>query len=203
MSSPNSPLGTTQGPGSEVLVMVGEDSQPGQTATPTADPKVLATYQNLVIALAGPFKSSFEVRPLAPGEPARWASPDIERPTVVHVHPAAAHNTEAALRPDIVATFSELMEGTSLSNTTFTLTKKGDALVPIAANVEVGEETVGADGKKRTKVALKPQVALDKQTEYTATIVGGTSGAKDRFGNPLAENKVWSFTTRGDSQGQK
>ena len=40
-----------------------------------------------------------------------------------------------------------------------------------------------------------PTADLATSTMYTATIKGGGSGAKDLAGNPLAADKVWTFTT--------
>jgi hypothetical protein len=42
------------------------------------------------------------------------------------------------------------------------------------------------------KVTLNPNVNLARGTAYNTTV---TTGAKDLVGNPLAQNKVWSFTT--------
>jgi hypothetical protein len=38
-------------------------------------------------------------------------------------------------------------------------------------------------------------VNLNPNAKYTATIKGGSSGVKNAAGNPLASDKVWSFTT--------
>jgi hypothetical protein len=45
------------------------------------------------------------------------------------------------------------------------------------------------------KATLDPSADLTLGTQYTATVKGGASGAKDKAGNPLASDKVWSFTT--------
>ncbi len=54
--------------------------------------------------------------------------------------------------------------------------------------------TVSYDAASK-KVTLKPSLALASYTSYTATVKGGSSGAKDLAGNPLAADKVWTFTT--------
>jgi hypothetical protein len=46
---------------------------------------------------------------------------------------------------------------------------------------------------------LTPSAALATNTTYTATVKSGASGVKDAAGNPLAADKVWSFTTAGTS----
>ena len=44
-------------------------------------------------------------------------------------------------------------------------------------------------------VTLNPTANLATSTLYTATIKGGAAGVKDLAGNPLAADKVWTFTT--------
>jgi hypothetical protein len=45
------------------------------------------------------------------------------------------------------------------------------------------------------KAVLDPSNELEAGATYTVTIKGGTSGAKDTAGNPLAEDEGWLFTT--------
>ena len=45
-------------------------------------------------------------------------------------------------------------------------------------------------------VTLDPVATLSSLTQFTARVVGGTAGIKDLAGNPLAADRVWSFTTR-------
>jgi hypothetical protein len=52
--------------------------------------------------------------------------------------------------------------------------------------------TLSTDGKTLT---LDPSATLAKGTQYEVTIKGGTGGVKDLAGNPLAADRVWSFTT--------
>ncbi len=88
----------------------------------------------------------------------------------------------------VTATFSEDMSPQTLTTSTVTLIKTYDPYkVPVSA-------TVSYDSASK-KVTLKPSLALTSYTSYTATVKGGTSGAKDLAGNPLAADKVWSFTT--------
>ena len=42
---------------------------------------------------------------------------------------------------------------------------------------------------------LKPSAALQYGATYTVTVKGGTGGVTDYFGNPLAADVSWSFTT--------
>lgn len=56
--------------------------------------------------------------------------------------------------------------------------------------------TVSYDSASK-KATLKPSATLRSYWKYTVTIKGGSSGAKDLAGNPLAADKVWSFYTSG------
>jgi hypothetical protein len=79
------------------------------------------------------------------------------------------------------------MDFATLSTSTFTLLKEGDT-TPVEA------EEFSCDDPCRT-VTLSPNTDLGDATTYTATLKGGASGATDKAGNPLAEDKEWSFTT--------
>lgn len=81
-----------------------------------------------------------------------------------------------------VATFSDAMNPSTISTTTFTLTGPGTTAV-------AGAVTYDAPTHVATFTPSNP-LALD--TLYTATV---TTGAQDLFGVPLASNYAWSFTT--------
>jgi Ca2+-binding RTX toxin-like protein len=98
--------------------------------------------------------------------------------------------TEVALDANDEATFSEAMNEASVTNpANFTLTKQdgtpSGTQVPAHLNYNSSTRTA----------TLNPDAPLDPQSAYTATIKGGTDGVKDSSGNPLANDKVWSFTT--------
>jgi hypothetical protein len=82
----------------------------------------------------------------------------------------------------VVADFSEAMNPSTISTTTFTLTAPGPASVE-------GQVSYDAPSYVAT---FTPTSNLALNTTYMATI---TTGAQDLFGNPLASNFVWSFTT--------
>src|SRR5215203_2486571 len=111
--------------------------------------------------------------------------PDTAAPTISAVAPAD-EATGVAPTSNVEATFSEAMNPATISGSTFTLTRLGDTQ-SLTAQV-----TYDAATKKAT---LDPNADLDPNTTYTATIKGGTSGIKDLAGNPLAQDKSWSFTT--------
>jgi len=101
-------------------------------------------------------------------------------PTVISVTPP---DLSAGICPDtvVVATFSEAMNPATINSTTFLLAAGS---TPVA-----GAVTYDAPSHAAT---FTPTSSLALNTAYTATI---TTGAQDLFGNALASDKVWSFTT--------
>jgi Ice-binding-like/Bacterial Ig-like domain len=105
----------------------------------------------------------------------------VTPPTVVSVAPTKGANGPCP-NTVVVATFSEAMNPSTINATTFTLTAGGTAVagaVTYDASSFVATFTPSGSG-------------LVVSTLYTATI---TTGAKDEFGNSLASDFVWSFTT--------
>ncbi|MGA2171033.1 MAG: Ig-like domain-containing protein [Terracidiphilus sp.] len=99
-------------------------------------------------------------------------------PTVISTVPLAGA-TGVSVSQVLSATFSEPMDPTTISTTTFTLTGPEGAVV---------DGTVAYSGVVAT---FTPMGNLAYSTQYTATITtGATSG-----GVPLAANYVWTFTT--------
>jgi CSLREA domain-containing protein len=111
---------------------------------------------------------------------------DTTAPTVTSVTPV-----DGALKvlrgTNVTADFSEAIDPATLTNNV-ALTN-----VNTGAQVQVqGTVTLTPDGKT---VTLDPSATLAKRTRYEARIRGGTGGVEDLAGNPLAADKVWSFTT--------
>ncbi len=115
--------------------------------------------------------------------------PDTTAPTVSGASPADGA-TGVARTANATATFSEEMDPSSLTGSTFTLVKDGTT-TPLEAAVSYDAGT--------KKATLDPSADLEAGTKYTATVKGGAadcaSCAKDESGNPLAADEVWSFTT--------
>jgi Bacterial Ig-like domain len=128
----------------------------------------------------------------APEFPATWdlievtsgPPPDTTPPTITGVSPGDGA-ADVAPSTNVTATFSEPMDATTLTAATFTLTKQGTTS-PVPATVTYDEAT--------RKATLDPNADLDAGATYGATVNGGSNGAKDLAGNPLATDKVWSFT---------
>jgi hypothetical protein len=102
-------------------------------------------------------------------------------PTVISVTPLSG---ASEVCPDtiVTATFSEAMNQSSIDGTTFTLIGPGSAIVT---------GFLSYDGPGNTTI-FTPSSPLALNTLYTATI---TTGVSDIFGNALASDFVWTFTT--------
>ena len=110
---------------------------------------------------------------------------DMTAPTVTSTSPADGA-TGVSRNGNVTATFSESMNASTITTSTFLLRDPSGATV--AATV-----TYASNSKTAT---LKPTQSFAANTGYTATISGGTTGVKDTAGNPMGSNFVWSFTTR-------
>jgi O-glycosyl hydrolase len=102
-------------------------------------------------------------------------------PTVTAVTPASAA-TGVAIGTTVTATFSQAMNSSTITSSTFTLAGPGGAAVS-------GTVTYAATGSVAT---FTPSANLAYSTQYTATI---TTGAQDSAGTALAANYIWTFTT--------
>jgi Domain of unknown function (DUF4082)/Bacterial Ig-like domain len=111
-------------------------------------------------------------------------APDTTAPTVTAVTPAAGA-TGVATTTTVTATFSEAMSASTVTAATFVLRDAAGAGVAAAVSYN-----------SSTRVAtLTPSAALTNSQTYTATVVADSAGVKDVAGNPLAANRVWSWTT--------
>jgi len=106
-------------------------------------------------------------------------------PTVVSAAPPSAA-AGACPNTMVTVTFSKAMNPATINSTTITLS--GPALAPVAG-------VVSYDVNSKT-ATFSPSASLALNTLYTATV---TTGAEDTFGNALATNFVWTFTTGNTS----
>ncbi|HQQ63251.1 MAG TPA: Ig-like domain-containing protein [Pseudomonadales bacterium] len=121
------------------------------------------------------------------------AAPDTTPPTVILVNPANLA-TGVAVNSAVNATFSEAMAPLSLSTATVTLQVSGPPVGPAVAGL------VSYDPLSHI-ATFTPASDLAFSTQYTATIKGGPSGAKDVAGNALVLDYVWTFTTAAAGSG--
>jgi Ca2+-binding RTX toxin-like protein len=133
---------------------------------------------------------TFEVRAVDPAgntdpTPARrtWTV-DTTPPMVSSTNPVN-NATGIATTAVVDAFFSEQMDRSTVTTSTFTLTKQGSS-TPVSARVEY---------LSNPKALLTPSSVLEANTTYTATVKGGPGGVKDLAGYALAQDFSWTFTT--------
>jgi hypothetical protein len=114
--------------------------------------------------------------------------PDTAPPNITTLAPA---NGASGVDPGIAvrASFDEALKAYTVSGDSFTL--RSAAGGSVAADVSY-------DAATRT-ISLVPRAPLAWSTLYTATVKGGAGGVTDAAGNPLAQDRTWSFTTAGSA----
>ena len=113
--------------------------------------------------------------------PAGAPADPLTPPTVTFVTPPDASTLVCPNSPVVTATFSKAMNPATINTSTFTLAAGG---VSVAGQVAYNAATDVA--------SFTPTASLAPSTTFTATI---TTSAADTFGNTLASNFVWTFTT--------
>jgi hypothetical protein len=108
------------------------------------------------------------------------ATAPLTPPTVLSVVPLGAA-TGVCQGAIVTATFSKVMNPATINTGTFKLAA--------GTNAVTGTVALDSTGMVAT---FTPSSALTLNTAYTATI---TTGAKDTFGNGLATDFTWMFTT--------
>jgi hypothetical protein len=106
-------------------------------------------------------------------------------PAVVTVNPIDT-GSDICRSKGVGATFSEPMDAATINATTFTVT---DAGVAVAGSV-----SYDAPSQVVTFVPTAATGFAASRT-FVVTVASGATGVKDLAGNPLAANRVWSFTT--------
>jgi hypothetical protein len=106
---------------------------------------------------------------------------DNTPPTVLSVIPTSG-SAGVNISATVTANFSEPVNGTTVSSTTFQL-KAGSTVIPATVNTASNQ------------ITLTPVSALANSTTYTVILKGGTSGIKDPAGNALVNDYTWTFTT--------
>lgn len=111
----------------------------------------------------------------------RAVNPALIVPTAIA---AAPPNADGGACPNTVVTvtFSKAMNAATIDGATFTLTGPGLAAVTGVVSYDAPSDTA----------TFTPSISLALSAIYTATV---TTGAQDTYGNALANNFTWSFTT--------
>jgi hypothetical protein len=115
---------------------------------------------------------------------------DTTQPMVTTTTPSVT--TPVARGTNLTATFSEKMGASTVNTTTFKLFKvNSDGTQTQITDVVV---SLSSDGLKATLNPFGSKTTLlARSTKYKGVI---TTGAKDLAGNPLAQQKSWTFTTK-------
>ena len=112
-------------------------------------------------------------------------APDTTPPTVTVIAPASGA-TGVGSTANVTAKFSEVMDATSITGSSFELRTSGNVVVSavVSYNATTGVAT------------LNPTPSLLAGPAYTATVRGGSTDprVKDAAGNALAANRSWSFS---------
>jgi hypothetical protein len=152
--------------------------QNGTPLTTSLNGQVGSSFINLVIPPTGILiQTNDDSGPLQVGY-AVVTHVDTLPPTVTTTFPANG-SSDVAINDPISATFSESMDASTISTTSFT--------------VEQGTNIVsGAVRYVGNTATFTPASNLVPETTYRITI---TTAAKDAAGNPLASNFAWTFKT--------
>ncbi len=110
---------------------------------------------------------------------------DTVAPTITYTDPNANART-VPIDTEIIAVFSENIDPSTVTTATF--------IVKDTFNNQIS----GTLSTSANQAIFTPNSDLDYDTIYTAQVIGGDSGIKDLFANPLVVDFVWSFTTRED-----
>jgi len=164
-----------------VTVRVDLFKQDGTPLTTSLNSQSGSSFQNLVIPAQGILIENNDDNGALQAGYVIVTPLDTLAPTVTSTVPANG-DYGVAVNDKITATFSEPMNASTISTTSFAL-YQGSTFIPGA---------VSFDG---TTATFTPTNNLALSTTYTATI---TTGAKDLAGNALASNFPWTFST-GDA----
>ena len=179
---------TLQGPGGSSVAGSASYDVASKTATftPTSHLAGNTTYTAKILGgtngakdLAGNALATDKVWTFTTG-----AAPDEIAPTVASTTPTA-NQTNVFINKAANAVFSEAMDASTISGTTYTLVGPGSSPVAGLVSYDVPSQTA----------TFTPTSNLAINTTYTARILGGITGAKDVAGNALVTDKVWIFTT--------
>src|SRR5262249_7525648 len=116
-----------------------------------------------------------------------WSFTTIAPPPTVTNKVPSAGAVNVATSTSVTATFSQAIDSTTITTSTFELRTPGNTLVPAAVDYNAATLTA----------TLTPTSTLANSTVYTVTVRGGATDprVKDTNGTALVANVVWSFTT--------
>jgi len=119
--------------------------------------------------------------------------PDLTPPQLLRTIPTFGA-ADVSLSSSVSAEFDEPIDSSTVNPATFTLSVGGSGTgtaVPASVTLQSGSGD-------RT-LLLSPDSQLLPSTTYTAIIKAGPTGIKDRAGNTLNSDIIWTFTTRSSA----
>jgi len=128
-------------------------------------------------AMANDFTWAFVMIPLT----------DLTAPTILTVSPSSGA-TNVSNTTQVTVDFSEAMKASTIKTSTIELRNN-------ASNALI-TSTVSYNASLKRAI-LTPSSPLAGGTVYKAIVKGGSSGVNDAYGNDLAGNYQWTFTTAG------
>ncbi len=161
--------------------VTGEVSYTGGTSTAVFTPVSPLAYNTVYTANITTGAQNPAGTALAASDTWSFTTATGPAPTVTAVTPGNG-STGLAANTTITATFSEAMNASTITASTFTLTPQGGA--PVSATVSYNTTTFTA--------TLTPNASLAANKTYTAAVTTGVVGAT---GNAIANVNSWSFTT--------
>jgi len=164
----------TSGPGTPFIQLAGDPSINNVSGTK----QPLGSATGLVVLAADDSQHKYVHNAMSLGA-------DTTPPTVTSTAPANAA-TNVATNATVNATFSEGMNASTISSSTFTLTDTtASAAVPATVTYNGGTNTA----------TLTPTSPLATSHSFSATIKGGAGGVTDLSGNAMAADYIWTFTS--------
>jgi hypothetical protein len=116
---------------------------------------------------------------------------DATPPTIASVSPSSG-TSGVGSNTRVTAVFSEAIDSSTITATTFELLTPAQSVVPAAVTYDEATKTA----------TLVPSSALTSLTTYTVTVLGGSTGVKDLAGNALASTFTSTFTTGAATSAQ-
>jgi hypothetical protein len=190
ISSPATSFTLTQG----ATAVAGTAAYAGTTATFTPTANLAAGTMYTATITSGAKDLAGNALSTGGSAPNPWTfttgtTSNTSAPTVNSTIPADAA-TGVGINQTINATFSTGMDPSTINTGTFMVAGPGTTTSVTG--------TVTYDAKSNV-ATFAPSSNLAPNVLYTATV---TTGARDLAGNPLAANKVWTFTTGATTTGQ-
>jgi len=139
--------------------------------------KIITSLVIVAGVLAAGCKKEETVKPVSPTGTSNGPSVTAKSP--------AANGTNVALNKVVSVTFSETMDASTISSTTFTVKQNQTNIT-------------GTIGYVGTTATFTPTAPLIANTVYTASV---TTGAKSSSGIALASSNTWSFSTGSSASG--